>query len=145
MNSAARIRPSPTYWPSRSFFSDEQRIEDRKPIGIDKHNFDDVLAKQEIQLTLAVPNRLQDDRTDDELPVQLRIQSMKDFHPDQLVEQVPELKKLMELRNALVSLKGPLGNAPAFRKAIENALEDPAARKRVLNELGLASQPETDA
>lgn len=124
---------------------DEQRIEDRKPIGIDKHNFDDVLAKQEIQLTLAVPNRLQDDRTDDELPIQLRIQSMKDFHPDQLVEQVPELKKLMELRNALVSLKGPLGNAPAFRKAIENALEDPAARERVLNELGLASQPETDA
>lgn len=124
---------------------DERRIEDRKPISIDKNNFDDVLAKQEIQLTLAVPNRLQDERTDDELPVQLHIQSMKDFHPDQLVEQVPELRKLMELRNALVSLKGPLGNAPAFRKAIENALEDPEARERVLNELGLASPPATDA
>ncbi|MEE1924010.1 type VI secretion system contractile sheath small subunit [Pseudomonas sp. 148P] len=124
---------------------DERRIEDRKPISIDKHNFDDVLAKQEIQLTIAVPNRLQDEATEDELALQLRIQSMKDFHPDRLVEQVPELQKLMELRNALVALKGPLGNAPAFRKAIENALETPESRDRVLNELGLVSTPATDA
>jgi len=124
---------------------DERRIEDRKPISIDKNTFDDVLAKQEIQLTLAVPNRLQEDAGDDELAVQLNIQSLKDFHPDQLVEQVPELKKLMELRDALVSLKGPLGNAPAFRKAIESVLDDGDSRERVLKELGLAARPTTDA
>jgi type VI secretion system protein ImpB len=43
----------------------------------------------------------------------------------------------MALREALVALKGPLGNAPAFRKAIESVLADPDARDRVLNELGL--------
>lgn len=123
---------------------DERRLEDRKPINIDKHSFDDVLAKQDIQLALALPNRLRESTGDDELAVQLRIESMKDFHPDRLVEQVPELRKLMELRTALVSLKGPLGNAPAFRKAIENALENDEARGRVLAELGLAPQPETD-
>ncbi|MBH3428123.1 type VI secretion system contractile sheath small subunit [Pseudomonas alkylphenolica] len=123
---------------------DDRRIEERKPISIDKHSFDDVLAKQEIQLAIAVPNRLQDDRNDDELSIQLHIQSMKNFHPDQIIEQVPELKKLMALRNALVALKGPLGNAPAFRKAIENVLGDPEARERVLSELSLVSQPETD-
>jgi type VI secretion system protein ImpB len=124
---------------------DERRIEDRKPISIDKNTFDDVLAKQEIQLTLAVPNRLQADAGENELAVQLNIQSLKDFHPDQLIEQVPELKKLMELRDALVSLKGPLGNAPAFRKAIENVLDDGDSRDRVLKELGLAARPTTDA
>jgi type VI secretion system protein ImpB len=51
----------------------------------------------------------------------------------------------MELRDALVSLKGPLGNAPAFRKAIENVLDDGDSRDRVLKELGLAARPTTDA
>lgn len=116
--------------------ADDRKLEDRKPIGIDKQSFDDVLAKQELSLTFSVPNRLQEGAEDD-LAVQLRIDSMKDFNPASLVEQVPELKKLMALREALVALKGPLGNAPAFRKAIESVLADPDARYRVLNELGL--------
>ena len=125
--------------------ADDRKIEDRKPISIDKNNFDEVLGKQELSLTFAVPNRLQDEETDDELPVLLRINSMKDFNPAAVVDQVPELKKLMELRDALVALKGPLGNAPAFRKAIESVLSDDDSRDRVLGELGLAAQAQQDA
>ncbi len=125
--------------------ADDRKIEDRKPISIDKNNFDEVLGKQELSLTFAVPNRLQDEETDDELPVQLRINSMKDFNPAAVVEQVPEMKKLMEIRDALVALKGPLGNAPAFRKAIESVLSDDDSRDRVLGELGLAAQAQQDA
>ncbi|MDG1583147.1 type VI secretion system contractile sheath small subunit [Pseudomonas sp. CAU 1711] len=125
--------------------ADERKIEDRKPISIDKNNFDEVLGKQELSLTFAVPNRLQDEETDDELPVELKINSLKDFNPAAVVEQVPELKKLMELRDALVALKGPLGNAPAFRKAIESVLSDDDSRDRVLGELGLAAQAPQDA
>src|SRR5690606_18343820 len=125
--------------------ADDRTIEERKPIAIDKNSFDEVLAKQELSLTLGVPNRLQDGAEDDELAVQLKINSMKDFNPASLVEQVPELKKLMELRDALVALKGPLGNAPAFRKAIESVLADDDSRERVLGELGLAAQDKLDA
>ena len=116
---------------------DLRKLEDRKPVGIDKNSLDEVLAKQALSLTLSVPNRLQDSAEPDELAVQVRINSMKDFNPASLVEQVPELKKLMELRDALVALKGPLGNAPAFRKAIEGVLADDESRGRVLGELGL--------
>lgn len=83
--------------------ADDRKIEDRKPISIDKNSFDEVLAKQELNLTFGVPNRLQDDAEGDDLAVQLRINSMKDFNPANLVDQVPELKKLMELRDALVA------------------------------------------
>lgn len=125
---------------------DERKVEDRKPISIDKMTFDEVLAKQELSLTLSVPNRLQDDESaSDELGISLQVNSMKDFNPASLVEQVPELKKLMELRDALVALKGPLGNAPAFRKAIEGVLADDESRTRVLGELGLSATPTTDA
>ncbi|MGN8274921.1 type VI secretion system contractile sheath small subunit [Pseudomonas sp. SMV71] len=116
---------------------DERNVEDRKPISIDKTTFDEVLAKQELSLTLSVANRLQEESETEDLAVQLRVRSMKDFTPANLVDQVPELNKLMELRNALVALKGPLGNAPAFRKAIENVLADQDSRSRILDELGL--------
>lgn len=69
--------------------ADDRKIEDRKPISIDKNSFDEVLAKQELNLTFAVPNRLQDEQEGDELAVQLRINSMKDFNPANLVEQSP--------------------------------------------------------
>ncbi|QVM99385.1 type VI secretion system contractile sheath small subunit [Pseudomonas rhodesiae] len=120
---------------------DARKLEDRKPIAIDKNSLDEVLANQALSLVLNVPNRLQDDADVEELGIQVRIHSMKDFNPAHLVEQIPELQKLMALREALVALKGPLGNTPSFRKAIEQALADDESRARVLAELGLSSQP----
>ena len=123
---------------------DERKLEDRKPVAIDKMTFDEVLAKQGLSLSLNVPNRLQEEGGTDELAIALTISAMKDFNPASLVEQVPELKKLMELRDALVALKGPLGNAPSFRKAIEGVLADEASRARVLSELDLVVAPASD-
>jgi type VI secretion system protein ImpB len=123
---------------------DDRKLEERKPISIDKMTFDDVLAKQALSLTLSVPNRLQDAKEGEELGVQLKVNEMKDFNPASLVDQVPELRKLMELRDALVALKGPLGNAPAFRKAIEGVLADDESRGRVLGELGLNATSRDD-
>lgn len=125
--------------------ADERKVEDRKPISIDKNNFDDVLAKQDLSLNLSVPNRLLEDGANEDLSVSLKVGSMKDFNPANLVEQVPELKKLMELRDALVALKGPLGNTPTFRKAIESVLADDESRARVLGELGLSAKTSQDA
>ena len=124
---------------------DERKLEDRKPISIDKMTFDEVLSKQGLELTLSVPNRLQGEDSTYELAIALRVNAMKDFNPASLVEQIPELKKLMELRDALVALKGPLGNAPSFRKAIEGVLADDESRARVLSELDLVVAPAADA
>ncbi|HCN63997.1 MAG TPA: type VI secretion system contractile sheath small subunit [Pseudomonas sp.] len=123
---------------------DGRKLEDRKPIAIDKMTFDEVLSKQGLELALNVPNRLNGEDSTDELAIALRVSAMKDFNPASLVEQIPELKKLMELRDALVALKGPLGNAPSFRKAIEGVLADDVSRARILSELDLLVAPATD-
>lgn len=115
---------------------DERVIEERKPIGIDKDNFDEVLRNQKVSVDFSVPNRLSEEE-DAELKVNLKFDSMKDFTPENVARQVPELKKMLELREALVALKGPLGNVPAFRKAIETILENEEQRKLVLGELKL--------
>jgi len=117
--------------------TDDRKIEDRKAININKNNFNEVLEKHNLNLELQVPNRLVDETTDEELAIKLQFQSMKDFDPASLVQQVPEMKALMELRDALVALKGPLGNVPSFRKAIEEVLTNQESRDKVLAELGM--------
>ncbi|NMS58303.1 type VI secretion system contractile sheath small subunit, partial [Vibrio parahaemolyticus] len=54
-------------------------------------------------------------------------------------KSVPELNSLLELREALVALKGPLGNVPAFRKKIASVLQDEEARKKLLDELSIGN------
>lgn len=112
---------------------EKKPVEEKKVININKNNFNDVLKNQGLSLEFAVPNRLTDDGND--MNVALKIQSMKDFSPENIVENVEEMKKLMELRQSLIALKGPLGNIPAFRKAIENAISDKDEREKLLNEL----------
>ena len=72
-----------------------------------------------------------------EMAVNLKFKSMKDFTPEGIANQVPEMRKLLELRSALNALKGPLGNVPGFKKKIQNLLGDQAGRDKLMQELGL--------
>jgi type VI secretion system protein ImpB len=116
-------------------------VEDKKPINVNKTNFNDVLQKQKISLNISVDNKLTDDE-DSTLDATINFSSMKDFSPENIVEQVDELKKLQELRESLMSLKGPLGNIPAFRKAIAGAIENPEEAAKLLAELGINAEDE---
>ncbi|MCE7534552.1 type VI secretion system contractile sheath small subunit [Aliivibrio fischeri] len=122
---------------------DDRKLEDRKPFNVDKSNFNDVIEKQNLNISFGVKKQLQDNgEGNEEIAVDLSFKHINDFDPSSIVEQVPELKGLMDLREALVSLKGPLGNVPAFRKAIEDALVDDEAREKLLSELGLVTEKE---
>lgn len=115
---------------------DDRPIEDRKPINIDKDNYNDVLRAQKLSLDLSVANKLGGD-SNDNLAVNLQFESLRDFEPDAIVEKVPELKEIIELRNALKALKGPLGNVPDFRKKLQALIQDEATRAKLLAELGI--------
>ncbi|MDR1276655.1 MAG: type VI secretion system contractile sheath small subunit [Candidatus Accumulibacter sp.] len=115
---------------------DERPVEERPTIAVDKDNFNDVLKAQSLSLDLTVPNTLSG-QENDEMSVNLKFSSLKDFEPDQLVQQIEPLKKLMQLREALKAVKSPLANTPAFRKQVQALLDDPEARNKLLKELGL--------
>lgn len=116
---------------------DDRLLEDREPINIDKDNFDDVLKAQKIKLSINVENKISEGKEAGELPVSLNFSSMKDFSPEEIAKNTPELKKLLELREALTALKGPLSNIPDFRKKIQDLIKDDASRERLLKELGM--------
>ncbi len=115
---------------------DDTPVEDRKPINIDKDNFDDVLKNQKLELSISVDDKLSEEEGAS-IPVSLKFAKMKDFGPEAIVQQVPELKQLLELRSALTALKGPLGNVPAFRRKLQKMLGDDDSRKKLMAELGM--------
>jgi len=116
--------------------TDNRPLENRKPVNIDKDNFDEVLKASNVKTTLSVPNKLSSD-PDAQLAVNLRFNQIKDFSPDSIMQQVPELAQMKELREALKALKGPLGNVPEFRKKIQDIIKDDTARERLLKELNI--------
>lgn len=118
-----------------TFKPDDTPLEERKTINVDKDNFAEVMAKQNLELSLSVADKLSGEQGA-EMAVKLKVNSLADFGPEGIVNQVPELRQLLELRSALAALRGPLGNIPAFRKKIESLLGDEAARQKLLAELG---------
>lgn len=115
---------------------DERMLEDREPVNVDKDNFNSVMEAQNLQLKENVKNTLSD-KEDDQLAVNLNFQNLSDFEPDSIIKQVPELAELMDLREALKALKGPLANITQFRKKIQELVKDEDARNKLLKELGL--------
>lgn len=115
--------------------ADETAIGERRRVQVDKDTFNDVMRSENLTLDLKVPNKLSDEADAGDLAVNLKVSSLKDFEPEQVAKQIPEMSKLLELRNALVSLKGPLGNLPSFRRAIERILADAELRKKLEAEI----------
>ncbi len=113
--------------------TDETPLEERKPVQIDKDNFNDVMSQHELKVSVTVPDRLTG-TAGAELPVNLTFNTLKDFEPQAVAAQVPELAKLLELREALKGLKIDVNNR-AFVEKIKSLVKDDAQRERLLKAL----------
>jgi len=115
---------------------DERPVDQREPVSITKDNFNDVLKAHRVGVHLGVADKLTG-IPDSELAVSLNFASMEDFGPERIAAQVPELQTLVEMRDALMSLKGPLANVPEFRSKLQTLVKDDQARARILQEMGI--------
>ena len=98
------------------------RVADRERININKNNFEAVLKDLSPEAKLVVPNELAGDGSD--IAVNLKFDSMKSFHPDQVANQVPELHSMMAMRNLLKDLKANLLDNARFRKELEKIVRN---------------------
>lgn len=107
--------------------------------SINKDNFDAVLGDLAPTLTLTVPDRISGDGDSDRMRrVELTFEKLADFQPDAIVAQdAGGLRRLLELRRAFVSLKGPYASVPAFREMLGRILEDESAIADLRRELGI--------
>ena len=87
-------------------FSNSQEsapLSERKKVDLNKNNFDSVLSEYSPNVNLTVKNTLADDGSEDNISLTFR--SMKDFTPEQVSRQIPQLKAMLSMRNLLRDLK----------------------------------------
>jgi type VI secretion system protein ImpB len=102
----------------------------RKFVNIDRDNVNDVMKKIGPRLAFKVPNRLSEDDT--KLNVELRFESMDDFQPAKIAQQITPLRKLLELRSSLANLRSSLiGN-----EKLENLLQEMIQNQELLQKAG---------
>lgn len=111
-------------------------LEDREKINLNKDNFEDVLRSQNVEMDLVVKDTLSGGE-DDDMKVSLKIDSMADFHPEQVAKQVPQLQKLLATRNLLQDLRNRIISVAEFRKGLEKIIKDPEALKQLQEELSV--------
>jgi len=104
-------------------------LAERKATSVNKDNFAEVMSQQKLGTHIAVKDQLSGD-PDSQLSVDLKFDSLKDFSPGQVAHQVPELAKLMQVRDALMALKADLNKAD-FRKKLETLVTDPELRAKL--------------
>jgi len=119
--------------------ADDTPLDERQPVSINRNNFNAVVEQSGIERDFTVPSVL-GDSPDARMDINLKVKSLADLSPDNIATQVPEMKKLLELREALVALKGPMGNLPAFRAQIQALLNNEESREQLIAELSLAGR-----
>ncbi|OAS02601.1 type VI secretion protein [Pseudomonas putida] len=112
----------------------EQRpLSERSKVNVNKNNFDSVLLEFSPSLKLVVEDTLASEGG--ETPVELSFQRMKDFEPEQVARQIPQLRALLAMRNLLRELKANLLDNATFRAELERILKDEALSNELRKEL----------
>jgi type VI secretion system protein ImpB len=113
-------------------------LAERKFVQIDRDNFNDVMARITPGLKLRVDNKL--DASGGQMAVDLKFDSMEDFEPARVAEQVPALKALMETRNKLRDLMSKVDRSEELESLLEQVLKNEAELKSLSGQLGLGKQ-----
>lgn len=94
--------------------AEDRPLSEREKINVNKNNFNSVLADIAPTVSFAVPNTLAGDGSEEN--VQLNFRDMKDFEPEQVARQIPQLRAMLAMRNLLRDLKSNLLDNVAGRE-----------------------------
>jgi type VI secretion system protein ImpB len=110
-------------------------LNERKFIQIDRDNFNEVMARMTPGLNLRVDNKLADDGS--QMAVSLKFDSIDDFEPARVAEQVPALKALLETRNKLRDLMSKVDRSEQLESLLEQILTNETELKSLSGQLGI--------
>jgi type VI secretion system protein ImpB len=110
-------------------------LSERKFIQIDRDNFNEVMTRMTPGLNLRVDNKLADDGS--QMAVSLKFDSIDDFEPARVAEQVPALKALLETRNKLRDLMSKVDRSEQLESLLEQILTNENELKSLSGQLGI--------
>jgi type VI secretion system protein ImpB len=110
-------------------------MRERRFVNIDRDNFDETMGKIAPSASFRVANTLADDGS--EMAVELDFKSMDDFEPENIVQQVEPLRKLVEARNKLRDLMSKADRSEELETVLEQVLQSSEDLAKLSGELGV--------
>ena len=115
-------------------------LKNRKFVEIDPDNFNQVLAGMKPRLAYTVDNKMQDDGG--KMGVELKFNNIEDFEPDNVVQQVEPLRKLVEARQKLSDLRSKIDGNDKLESMLEDIISSADKQKELSDTLGLDKKEE---
>lgn len=115
-------------------------LKNRKFVEIDPDNFNQVLAGMKPRVAFTVDNKLQDDGS--KMGVDLTFTNIEDFEPDQIVQNVEPLRKLVEARQKLSDLRSKMDGNEKLENLLNDVIADAGKQKELSDALGLEAKKE---
>lgn len=115
-------------------------IKNRKFVEIDPDNFNQVLAGMKPRLAYTLDNKLQDDGS--KMGVELKFKNIEDFEPDNVIQQVEPLRKLVEARKKLADLRSKMDGNEKLETILEDIIGNADKQKELSQALGVEAKEE---
>ena len=115
-------------------------IKNRKLVEIDPDNFNQVLAGMKPRLAYTLDNKLQDDGS--KMGVELKFKNIEDFEPDNVVQQIEPLRKLVEARKKLADLRSKMDGNEKLEAMLEDIISNADKQKELSAALGVEGKEE---
>ena len=101
---------------------EKTKLKDKKFINVDLDNIDEVMQSLAPRAAFQVENTLTAEGG--KLSVDLVFNSMEDFRPEQVVQQVDPLRKLLEARERLTDLRNKISNSERLEDLLDEVLNN---------------------
>ncbi len=98
------------------------RVAERERININKENFESVMSNLAPKLDFHVENKMSEEGND--IRVQLEADSIKSLDPEFVAEQIPELHKMLAMRNLLKDLRSNILDNGSLRRELEKIVNN---------------------
>jgi type VI secretion system protein ImpB len=92
-------------------------LEERRMRSITGSNLNEVMKDMGMSISFEVDDKVSADG-EGKMAVELPIDRMKSFHPDEIVHHVPKLKALMLLRKLLLEIQSDIDNRKELRRTL---------------------------
>ena len=109
-------------------------LEERRLRGLNGRNTDAVMKDMGMSLKFAVANKI-DPESSEDMNVEITIDSMRSFSPDEVAKQVPKLKGILQMKKLLEEVISNVDNRKEFRKLLNDLMGDDEALARMLEQL----------
>ncbi len=106
------------------------KLKDRKFVEIDRDNFHEVMKSMTPRLAFRVDDKLSG-KADSKMNVELRFNHLNDFSPENVVQQVEPLRKLLEARQQLEALKTKMDGNDKLTGLLEQVLENASLQQQM--------------